>query len=208
MSGYQDDEDKAKMGEIVFAGKDINQSTAKFDRLALSGRGELLMVSVLTETQRLKQIRALLAPGSTKSVIEASGIKIKQPSQADWYGHAPGRIYPTPDGYQCFTHKLGYGLVHAMFLARMDGFMKVVTPESLWQELNHVRFTTPILREWLPYLEKELRERSRLEEAHVFNCVCGILSATTKSLDEIVTEGLQKTTSTSRGPPAANQGAL
>jgi hypothetical protein len=187
MSSHDDD---ARLGEIVFAGKDINQSAARFDRLALSGRGELLLVSILTETQRLKQIRALLAAGSTRTVIEGSGVKIKQPGQADWYAHAPGRIYPIPLGYQCFTHKLGYGLVHAMFLARMDGFMKVVTPESLWQELNHVRFTTPILREWLPYLETELRARDRLEEAHVFNCVCGILSATTKSLDEIVSEGL------------------
>lgn len=183
------DED-AKFGEVVFQGKDINQSSAKFDRLALSGRGELLMVSVITETQRLKQIRAILG-GGAKAVIEASGAKVNKPSGESWHAHTPGKIYPTPDGYACHTHKLGYGLVHAMFLARMDGFMRVVTPESLWQELNHVRFTTPILREWLPYLERELRQRDRLEEAQVFNCACGVLSATTKSLDEIVSEGLQ-----------------
>jgi len=67
----------------------------------------------------------------------------------------------------------------------------VVTEESLWQELNTTRFTTPILRKWMPYIETKLRECNRLEDAHVFSCRCGILSATTKKLDEIVIAGLR-----------------
>ena len=31
--------------------------------------------------------------------------------------------------------------------------MKVVTAESLWQELKSDRFTTPLLREWMPYID-------------------------------------------------------
>ena len=69
--------------------------------------------------------------------------------------------------------------------------MKIVTDETIWQELTDPRFTTPVLRDWVPYISQEMRERDILEEAHVFNCNCGIMSATTKDLDEIVTEGLR-----------------
>ena len=37
-----------------------------------------------------------------------------------------------------------------------------------------------------------VRDDERLEDAHVFNCRCGILSATTQKLDEIVSQGLQQ----------------
>ncbi len=87
---------------------------------------------------------------------------------------------------------MGYGLAHALFLTRMPGFMKVVTPESLWQELKSVRFTTPLLKEWVPYIEERLRADELLEDAHVFNCHCGVLSALTTHLDEIVSEGIQQ----------------
>ena len=86
---------------------------------------------------------------------------------------------------------LGYGMIHALFLTRMPGFMKVVTPESLWQELNKERFTTPIIRPWMPYIETKLREQDYLEDAHVFACNCGVLSALRKPLDEIVCEGIK-----------------
>ena len=186
--------DGPKFGEFAIQLKDGNQTEAKFDRLAKSGRGELLLVSLVTETQRLKQIRALLSPGgnNAKVVVEASGVQVSRPGDPSWSAHTPGRLYPTPDGYQVVTHRLGYGLVHALFLTRMPGFMKVVTPESLWHELAGSRFTTPVLREWVPFLEGRLREEERLEDAYGFNCRCGVLTATTTKLDEIVSEALAR----------------
>lgn len=77
-------------------------------------------------------------------------------------------------------------------MTKAPGFMMVVTEEMLWRELNSPRFTTPILRAWVPYLEAELRACNRLEDAHVFNCKCGILAVTTPKLDEIVIDGLSK----------------
>jgi hypothetical protein len=179
------------LGDVEFQGKDISTPSVKFDKLAISGRGELLLISLVADTQRVKQIRAILS-GGAKAIANASGIKVNQPGREAWYAHAPGRLLPTAEGYQCFTHKLGYGLAHALFVTRAPGFMRVVTPEFLWQELNDVRFTTPILREWLPHMEYMLRHEEKLEDAHVFNCKCGILSATTTALDEIVKEGLQQ----------------
>lgn len=189
--GWQEDEQAVKLGDVEFSGRDILTPAVKFDKLAISGRGELLLISLIADTQRVKQIRAILC-GGAKAVAQASGIKVNQPGGEHWRAHTPGRLNPSAEGYQCYTHKLGYGLAHALFITRSPGFMKVVTPESLWQELNDIRFTTPILQAWVPYLEAELRAQERLEDAHVFNCKCGILTATTKKLDEIVSLGLEQ----------------
>ena len=121
----------------------------------------------------------------------AGGVKVNQPSRESWYEHSPGKLVPSADGYQTYAHKLGYGQAHALFVTKTLGFLKVVTHESLWQELNDVRFTTPLLHDWIPYLAEQLQQEGLLEEAHVYNCNCGILSATTNHLDEIVSRGLR-----------------
>lgn len=180
-----------KFGDVDFSGRDIAIPAVPFDKLAINGRGELLLLSIFCDTVRVKAIRAILC-GGAKAIANASGIKVGQPGCEEWNKHTPGRMTPTADGYQVYTHKLGYGMAHALFITRMPGFMKVVTQESLWQELKQVRFSTPILREWMPYIEATLRYENRLEDAHVFGCKCGILSATTQSLDEIVSQGLQQ----------------
>jgi hypothetical protein len=179
-----------EFGNIEFQGKDISTPPFQFDRLAISGRGELLLVSLVAPTQNIKQIRAILN-GGAKALVMAGGVKVNQPSREEYYAHSPGKLTPSADGYQTFTHKLAYGQGHALFLTRSPGFMKVVTTESLWQELNNVRFTTPLLKEWMPYLGKALRADDLLEEAHVFNCSSGILSASTRHVDDIVSLALR-----------------
>jgi hypothetical protein len=189
-------------GDLEIQGKDIAIPAVKFDKLAVGGRGELLLVSLVAETQRVKQIRAILA-GGAKATIQATSVKLTRPGDEPWQAREPGRLYPTPDGYHCQTHKLGFGLAHSMFLTRTPGFMKVVTSESLWQELNDVRFTTPLLKAWVPYIEARLRSDERLEDAHAFQCRCGILSALTRHLDEVVSQGLADRTITILPPAAA-----
>jgi hypothetical protein len=177
-------------GDIQFEGKDIVLPPMKFDRLALSGRGELLLLSLVADARLVKASRAILN-GGAKATIIASGVTVNQPGRDDWYARSPGRLVPTSEGYQTHTHKLGYGLVYALFLTRMPGFMKVVSREALWQELNAVRFTTPLLREWLPHVETRLRCDGHLDDAHAFNCQCAHLSATSATLDTIVSDGLK-----------------
>src|SRR3954454_16694893 len=124
-----------KFGDIDFAGKDIGIPTVPFDKLAISGRGELLLLSIFADQMRVKAIRAVLC-GGAKATCQAAGVKVGQPGDEYWRKHTPGRLTPTADGYQVFTHKLGYGMAHALFITRMPGFMKVITEESLWQELK------------------------------------------------------------------------
>jgi hypothetical protein len=182
-------------GDIEFTWKDGGTPASKFDRLAHSSRSELLMVSLFAETQRIKQIRAALAPngkgkGKDRVSIMAAGIKTRRPDDPEWMGNQPGRLTPSAEGYLCFQHKLGYGMAHAIFVTKAPGFMLVMSEQTLWKELKSTRFSTPMLREWMPYIEGELRGHNRLEDAHCYECECGLLTATTNKLDEIVAEGL------------------
>src|SRR5207302_9198548 len=47
--------------------------------------------------------------GGAKATCQAAGVKVSQPGADSWHSHTPGRLTPTPDGYQVYTHKLGYG---------------------------------------------------------------------------------------------------
>jgi hypothetical protein len=178
-------------GDLQIEGKDILLDGLRFDRLATSERGELLLLSLIADTRLIKATRAVFN-GGAKATIQASGIEVGRPSESKFgYTQQPGTLYPSQDGYHVSTHKLGYGLAHALFISRVPGFLKVVTSESLWQELNTTRFTTPILRDWISYLESELRREEFLQEALCFNCNCGLLTATSKNLDDVVSKGLK-----------------
>ncbi len=58
------DQEQPRSGEIEFTWKDGGTPGIKFDRLAHTGRRELLMFSCVAEAQRIKQRRyALDVPG-------------------------------------------------------------------------------------------------------------------------------------------------
>jgi hypothetical protein len=180
-----------KFGGIEFTGKDHMVPSTPLDRLAISGRGELLLVSLVAPTQVVKQIRAILHGGSRTKII-AGGIKVRQPSGQPYEARPPGHLSASADGYETHVHKLDYGQAHALMITKAPSFMKIVNDETIWQELTDTRFTTPVLRDWVPYIAKQMRSQDILEEAHCFNCNCGYMSATTTSLDAIVSEGLSR----------------
>jgi hypothetical protein len=183
-------------GDVEFTWKDGGTPSSKFDKIAHSGRSELLMLSLFAETQRIKQIRAALVPangkGKDRISIMAGGVRTRQADSPEWMANQPGRLTPSAEGYLCYQHKLGYGMAHAIFVTKAPGFMLVMSEPALWRELKSSRFTTPLLREWMPYVETELRRHSRLEDAHCYGCHCGLLTASTEKLDEIVVEGLKE----------------
>jgi hypothetical protein len=178
-------------GRIQFSGDDMVWPTVKFDRLAVGDRGELLLASVVAPTQIVKGIRGFLNTAK-KGVVTTAGVKVKKASEEEWALRDPGNLSKLPDGYATETHRLQYGLAHAMFITRSPGFLKSVSPEALWQELASMRFTTPLLRSWMPWITRQLLERELLVEAEGYRCLCGVLRATTADLDAIVSDGLRQ----------------
>lgn len=122
--------------------------------------------------------------------FDATGVRVVMPSHRG-YGRSPSRMYACQDGYNLSVHKLDYGMVHALFWSKSERFMRVLSPEALWNELNDTRFTTPVIEEWAPYIVSKLIESWKLRECYCFQCECGELLAETKDLDAIVSAGLK-----------------
>jgi hypothetical protein len=98
-----------------------------------------------------------------------------------------------PSGYRTDALRLGFGSIHALFTCRQQGFLPNDSDDALWQELKQERFTTPMLRGWLPYIRKELELKSLLSRCHTLDCTCCTLTATSAELDVIVEFGLKNT---------------
>lgn len=98
----------------------------------------------------------------------------------------------SPDGYRVYRTKLDYGLWHVLFLGKREGFMPAVTNEAVWQILQSNRFTTPLLKEWVPWLCKQMRQREVLVDLTQHGCQTGLLLVHNDVLDKLVTEGVTK----------------
>jgi hypothetical protein len=178
-------------GAISFAGKDLPPQPARYDRIAVGERQSLLLVSIVAEVNFVKAIRSILG-GGAKADIQAAGAKVRRPDRPHDMQWTPSRLVKTDELYDCHTQKLDHGLMHAIFITRAEGFMPTLTDEALWRELLDTRFTTPILRDWLPYIRTQLEKLELLVMASSFNVRCGMLSATDENLDFIVSTGLKK----------------
>lgn len=163
-----------------------------FDKIAIGGRSEMLLLSVFTQGQRAKAIRAMLSGGAGRISIEATGVYLKK-SAEEFLSKSIGsvRISPSEDGYYSFIEKRDYGLCHVLFISYKIGFMPVVDDTAIWKELKSDRFTTPILREWMPHIQKQLMDRSLLRMCWQHRCQCAVIDATSDQLDDIVSSGLK-----------------
>ena len=158
---------------------------ARFDKVALH-QDKLVFISLVAFSQDVKAIRAALAAGL------ASPMWLKNVTLSkDGESKVPESVWPSPGGYRIDAHRLGFGSIHALFTCRQQGFLPNDSDDALWQELKQERFTTPLLRGWLPYIRKELELKSLLARCHTLDCTCCILTATSADLDSIVESGLK-----------------
>jgi hypothetical protein len=177
-------------GMVQFTGEDMTWPAVQYDRIAVGGRGELLLVSVVAPTQIVKGIRGWLNTAK-RGIATATGAKVKKSFEDEWRLREPGNLHKLDAGYATDVHRLAYGLAHAMFIARTPGLLLSLAEEALWQELNTTRFTTPLLRGWMPWVTQQLVERGLLVEADCHRCRCGVLQTTTADLDTVVSSGLK-----------------
>lgn len=104
-------------------------------------------------------------------------------------------------GYRVRRHKIlpAYGLWQVLVMAKEPAFMPALSEESVWQYLKTDKFTTPILREWLPWLMGKMRAERLLQRADGFGCASGLLFVTDEKLESLVTEGVKGGHLTIRG---------
>jgi hypothetical protein len=158
---------------------------ARFDRVALH-ENRLAFISLVAFSQDVKAIRAAFAAG-LDSPMRLKNVTLSKDDEAT----VPGSVWPSPAGYRIDAHRLGFGSIHALFTCRQQGFLPNGSDDALWEELKQERFTTPLLRGWLPHVRNELELKSLLSRCHTLDCTCCILTATSADLDSIVEFGLK-----------------
>ncbi len=162
------------------------------DRVALSEDNVVLLASVLGDTGTIKGIRAVLN-ADVKAYLSVEGIETRQAGETShdyWSNRSPSYAKKDETQYLTFFHRLPFGMAHAVFVSKRPGFLPVGTPTRIWKELMDNRFTTPMLRGWMPYIVEQLRAKDLLRDAWCYRCQSVLLTATTEDLDQIVTEGV------------------
>jgi hypothetical protein len=165
-------------------GKSIHLE-ARLDRAALH-ENRLMFISLVAFSQDVKAIRAALAAGLNCPMQLKNVTLTKQDESLE-----PADVWPSLSGYRIDSHRLGYGSIHAIFTCRQQGLLYNDQDETLWQERKQERFSTPMLRGWLPYIRKELELNSLLSRCFTLDCTCSLLTATSADLDSIVESGLK-----------------
>ena len=139
-----------------------------------------MLCSVIGPGTSLKALHATLACKATTALAP------DVPGEANMY-----RLIHDSAGYDRHLSKIAYGTHQMMLVSRCQGFLPEMSAASLWRVISGERFTTPLLRAWLPWIERELLDRELLLPLRCFNCKCGWLKATSDDLDGIVGEGLR-----------------
>jgi hypothetical protein len=172
--------------EVYGAGRRRRSTSSKFripcDAIALHGR-EILLLSVAGSETSVKALTAGLRSSD------------KDQQRLEYTAHVgdvnSSSLVRSPLGYRVHRQKLSYGLWHVLYLAQREDFLPVLTEQSLWQRLQSTSFTTPLLRDWTPWLYRRMKGRQLLVELTQSGCQAGLLAADSDALDELVSEGIR-----------------
>jgi hypothetical protein len=173
--------------EVYSIGRGRRSCSSRFklrcDAIALHEK-EILLLSVAGSETSVKALTAGL---------RSSG---KDQKRIDYTVHL-GDVNETnltkcPAGYRVYRTKLEYGLWHVLCLAKREGFLPVVSDETLWQHLQSHRFTTPLIREWVPWLCKEMTKKGIIASLTQGGCQAGLMVADNDILDDLVGNGTRK----------------
>ena len=94
--------------------------------------------------------------------------------------------------YEVRISHLGYDCWHLLAVDDGNQFLLHDDEETLWAMLRSERFTTPIIRSWMPKVSIALRNLDLLTKLTSFGCDAAMLTANTESLDRVVSEGLKR----------------
>jgi hypothetical protein len=147
--------------------------------VALDGQS-IPILSVMGAESAAKAIAAILhSEGKARFRIDADGI------------HPYQEFDKEKEGYCVYKNRVSLNHWHFLCVSKRKGLLTNLDEATVWGELRSERFTTPLLRQWAPYIVGRLKERELLDQLDGFGCEAGLLTADSDDLDEIVTEGLR-----------------
>lgn len=171
----------------VYGGGRLGRRTASRFKLRCDAIGlheqEVLLLSVVGPETSVKALTAgLRSSGKDQRRIDYS-VRVGELERS--------QLERCSAGYRIYRTRFAYGLWHVLCLAKRDGFMPVLTEESLWQQLQSDAFTTPLLRDWAAWLYRTMKERNLIVELDQSGCTAGLLLADNEALDQLVSEGVK-----------------
>jgi len=173
--------------EVYGSGRDGRKRSSRFrlrcDAIGLHANEIMLLSAAGPETSVKALTAGLRSSGITQRRIDY-GVHVD--------GIDNGYVTKCPDGYRMHRTKLDYGLWHVLCLAKREGFMPVMTEDALWQILQGDQFTTPLIRDWMPWLYRKMKSQEIVIPLTQSGCQAGMLLADNDTLDKLVTEGIRK----------------
>jgi hypothetical protein len=163
----------------------------------LARYGTLLeAVSLVGSQTTVKALRACLC-SNISATFYAANMRFRRRaagSSDGYYIGLPGALTRQPLGYNVRIVRLGYDSWHLLALSREPGFMPALSEPALNKALRSPQYTTPFLREWLPWMAEELATcvNPKLRILDGFQSQAALLTATTPDLDELVSRGLRE----------------
>ncbi|MBY0513157.1 MAG: hypothetical protein K2P78_04505 [Gemmataceae bacterium] len=160
----------------------------KCSQFAWTVNNQVAVVSFVGPQTAVKSLAAALNQNSplTMKVYGGSTDQGRRISEYDTFTRLGNQ-----GSYRCTMHRLPYNTVHCTALTKAPGFLPCVTEEAVWHVLQSARYTTPVMREWIPWLMREMEEQDQIIRLPAFQCAPGMLSIDSDSLDELVSRGLK-----------------
>ncbi len=183
-----DDFDLATLQVRVGKPPDPTVYSLVVDRLAVDGKGLLYLLGVAGPQGDIKSLRATL---NAKVPATFTFDNLHCTDGTGKGGFARGFMLPEGGKFLCYHQPLDYGQAHALFVSTDPGFLRESSEASLFAALKSPRFTTPLLRSWVPALAADLKTGGFLSPLMGFRCRCAVVTATDADLDAAVTRGVK-----------------
>jgi hypothetical protein len=153
--------------------------------------GTIVLASVAGPQTAVKSFAAALNEnGKLKVNVEGLEIQLADGSTEPVQRWRDFERVPGQGKYKVVMHRLGFNYVQCTARLKDPRLLPCVTDEALWAQLRSSRFTTPLLREWVPWLKEAMLHEGALEKLPAFQCQPGILAIDDGGLDGIVSRGI------------------
>lgn len=142
-----------------------------------------------------EKVHALSCAGDHTAIrfLHAALREDKKRVKFDFNWEDAGRTtYTAEASYDLRIGHLGYDCWHLLAISDHPQFMLHDDHDTLWAMFRSERFTTPMLRLWVPQIAVSLRKDDKLLALTSLGCQAHLLTADSSDLDDIVSKGLKR----------------
>ena len=199
MSSYNDDDYEdddsdepiaQKFGKVSLVNNMGGDFSLQLVSFAKSNDDNAMLISAIGASTSVKSFSAVLLDKTVKV-----GVSVR----ADGFSSYGGRYAKSEHGYEAYKWRIDGNWWHLLAMSKDPKFIPYHDDNALWERFTSNKFTTPIIREWMPFILDKLRFGSErvsgrlrpLQECSCFNCQSAMLNADDEYLDKIVSDGIK-----------------